>query len=353
MKQSTQNNWLGHRTIEIAFIISPSFLVCLLIIIFNDYFTTNQDVTNIWWIVLVMGIDVSHVYATLFRTYFNPKTFAANRDLYTYTPIICLIIGILLYGIGPIAFWRILAYLAVFHFMRQQYGFMRLYSRNETENHLVSTIDKIIIYTAVIYPILYWHTQADRAFSWFVEGDFLLVYAPTITQALTYLYFIIVISWLLFTSYLAISKRIWNIPKLLIIMGTLLSWYIGIVAFNGDLIFTCLNVVSHGIPYMALVWLSGYKEQKEISLNQPKYYNHLFKPFGIILFIVILLIFAYIEEGLWNTLVWRERLALFGLFSSLPAIENNLTLNILIPLLSLPQITHYVLDAFIWKRKVS
>jgi hypothetical protein len=43
-----------------------------------------------------------------------------------------------------------------------------------------------------------------------------------------------------------------NIPKNLIIIGTLSSWFFGIVYFNNDLVFTLLNVVSHGIPYMAL-----------------------------------------------------------------------------------------------------
>ena len=37
----------------------------------------------------------------------------------------------------------------------------------------------------------------------------------------------------------------------------------GIVYFKGDLTFTLLNVVSHGIPYYALVWAYGNNQQKE------------------------------------------------------------------------------------------
>jgi hypothetical protein len=53
--------------------------------------------------------------------------------------------------------------------------------------------------------------------------------------------------------------RTFNVPRNLLLAGTLVSWYVGIVLFNGDLIFTLLNVVSHGIPYLALVWAGGPK----------------------------------------------------------------------------------------------
>ena len=348
MNKEHPTNWLGNKKIEVLFILLPSFVSCFLVIFFTDYFSANQALSNLWWIVLVLGIDVSHVYSTLFRTYFDKNKFNENRDLFVFTPTICLIVGIILYAIQPLLFWRILAYLAVFHFMRQQYGFMRLYSRNEPKNTIHSLLDKIVIYSAVVYPILFWHTQADREFSWFIEGDFLIVYSPTITRMLSYLYFLILGFWLANTAFLLIKKQIWNTPKFLIITGTILSWYIGIVAYNGDLVFTLLNVVSHGIPYIALVWLFAKKEHQ---LNSSPILSNLGKPIGIIIFIGVILTFAYLEEGLWDSLIWRERLSYFGVFNKLPPIQDTLLLNILVPLLSLPQATHYVLDAFIWKQK--
>jgi len=63
-----------------------------------------------------------------------------------------------------------------------------------------------------------------------------------------------------------------------------------------------------------------------------------------------IVVFAYLEEGLWDGLVWREHASIFGIFSVLPTVSRRELLAVLIPLLSLPQATHYVLDGFIWKR---
>jgi hypothetical protein len=64
-----------------------------------------------------------------------------------------------------------------------------------------------------------------------------------------------------------------------------------------------------------------------------------------------LLVLAFVEEGLWDGLVWREHLALFPGFASLPAIESDTWLGVVVPLLAVPQLTHYVIDGVIWRLK--
>jgi hypothetical protein len=55
---------------------------------------------------------------------------------------------------------------------------------------------------------------------------------------------------------------------------------------------------------------------------------------------------AFVEELLWDNGVWQERTWLFGSFAALHEADS-----FLVPLLAVPQITHYVLDGFIWKRR--
>ena len=62
--------------------------------------------------------------------------------------------------------------------------------------------------------------------------------------------------------------------------------------------------------------------------------------------IVPLLVAAWLEEWGWDRLVWHERAALFPGPALLPGPE---ALALLVPLLALPQATHYVLDAWIWR----
>jgi hypothetical protein len=54
---------------------------------------------------------------------------------------------------------------------------------------------------------------------------------------------------------------------------------------------------------------------------------------------------AFGEELLWDKAIWRERDWLFG-----ESWELEHWQRIIVPLLAVPQLTHYILDAFIWKR---
>ena len=111
--------------------------------------------------------------------------------------------------------------------------------------------------------------------------------------------------------------------------------------------FTMLNVVAHGIPYMALIWLLKEKEGGEKGNHSVSVARYLR---SATIFIVVIVLFSYLEEGLWDGLVWREHTSVFPLFSLLPHLTSKEILSVLVPLLSLPQSTHYVLDGFIWKR---
>ena len=55
--------------------------------------------------------------------------------------------------------------------------------------------------------------------------------------------------------------------------------------------------------------------------------------------------FAYVEELFWNRGVWHERNWMFGANWDWTAWKVYL-----VPLLAVPQLTHYVLDGFIWRR---
>jgi len=65
--------------------------------------------------------------------------------------------------------------------------------------------------------------------------------------------------------------------------------------------------------------------------------------FGIFLFIAVILGFAFFEELIWEILVWNEHFSL-----NIRVSEN--WFQFLIPLLVVPQLTHYLLDGFIWRK---
>jgi hypothetical protein len=313
-------------------------------LLFPDAFI-NSEVSPFAWLLLIVFIDVAHVYSTLYRTYFDKAVFTKHKTILSLTPLLTLIAGAVLYSLSPLLFWRIAAYLAVFHFIRQQYGFARIYSRKETAGKLERVFDAITIYALAIYPIIHWHMTGPHAFNWFVDGDFLYFHAPALLQLITILYWIIVGVFLIKTLVRTVREKQFNFPKFLLYAGTGISWYAGIIWFEGDLTFTLLNVVSHGIPYMALVWFTGNKKFKTVPAENRTLLSKVFQPKWISAFVGVLILFAFVEEAIWDVFVWQDHSQFFaGL-----RINASAWLPILVPLLSVPQFTHYVIDGFIWK----
>lgn len=343
--------WLHSAWSDWIFILFPPFACLLLIILFPTEFQQAEGMPIAYWLILVVFIDVAHVYSTLYRTYFNRNNLTQNRFLLFVIPLACYLSGVFIYNVDDLWFWRILAYLAVYHFIRQQYGFMKLYKRQDVNKNWSSWIDTITIYTTTLYPIIFWHLDGNRNFNWFIDGDFIRFQNGNLLSMASTIYVVIVALYLFKEFYHCYKQRNVNIPKNLLILGTGLSWYFGIVHFNGDLTFTLLNVVSHGIPYMALIWFFEKKRKDNVQVNSTKLYKIAFGKYGLLFFISAIILFAYLEEGLWDSLIWNEHQQIFKPFSFLPSISNNSLFNVIVPLLIVPQATHYVLDGFIWKKK--
>jgi len=340
--------WLGKPLTDIIFILAPPFMSLLVVVCFPRIFQDKAHMPDAWWVVLILLIDVAHVYSTLYRTYLNRQLYNRFKPLLIGIPVLALVVGSGIYLVSGLWFWRVLAYLAVYHFVRQQYGFMRLYSRFERTPGWYRQVDQFVIYYATIYPLLHWHLRGGRNFNWFIENEFLIsVYQPALNVA-TALYFIMLATYTVKEIHYWLHFRTVNIPRIAVITGTLVSWYFGIVYFNGDLAFTLLNVVSHGIPYMALIWIFGEREaaRPESGRWMPLFFGQ----YGVVLFLGLIFLLAYLEEGIWDWAVWKQHHRLFSLFHQFPLTIDKTALSLIVPLLAVPQITHYVIDGFIWKK---
>ncbi|CAD0223125.1 hypothetical protein [Chryseobacterium sp. JV274] len=332
--------WIHNAKTDWWFILSPPFLVLLIIFLFQQQIQGLENQYSFYtWLFLIVFVDVAHVYSTLFKTYFVKGEIQKNKLLYLGIPAISWILGVILFQFGNLTFWSVLALVAVFHFIRQQYGFMRIYARFEP-NNWSKKIDEVAVYSATIYPMLYWF-MTPRAFTWFVNNEFdWLKNLPDYTHLIMVIYFTILIIWIAKTVFEALKTKRINIPKTALIAGTFLSWYFGIVYFNNDLLFTFLNVISHGIPYIALIYIREIQQKENSTLNGIQ----IFKSFsGVFLFIGVLLGFAFVEEFLWETLVWNEHF-------SMNVMISEKWFQFLVPLLVVPQLTHYLLDGFIWRK---
>jgi hypothetical protein len=66
----------------------------------------------------------------------------------------------------------------------------------------------------------------------------------------------------------------------------------------------------------------------------------------VIVFLATLWLVAYVEELIWDRTIWHDRAWLFG-----DGIDTGGAAIVLVPLLATPQLAHYVLDAFLWRRR--
>lgn len=342
--------WIHSARLDLAFILAPAFVITALVWLLRDRISQIHDVPPGLWLLLIVGVDVAHVWSTIFRTYLDRAELRARQALYTLVPLAGFVGGVLLYRIDSLLFWRVLAYLAVFHFVRQQYGFFMLYRRAESADpRWAKRLDQTLIYAATLVPLIVWHCQ-PRQFSWFVEGDFFSFNAPELAAAAGWAYLLLIALYLVKEAVFSARRGGFNLPKNLMLLGTALSWQIGIVVFDNDLAFTATNVIAHGIPYLALIWVYG-RNQRQSAHKLP--FSFIFQTRYVLVFLGVLFLAAYFEEWLWDGLVWRDHATLFPQLGIPLAADNHTLLSWLVPLLALPQITHYLLDAYIWRMNVA
>jgi hypothetical protein len=201
-------------------------------------------------------------------------------------------------------------------------------------------IDAAAVYAATLYPLLVWHARLPRRFAWFLQGDFVAL--PAVLETFARPLYVLALA-----TYAAkaLKDGRTNVGKHLVVVTTALTWYVGIVAFDSDFAFTVLNVFAHGIPYLILVAWYGAKRGAGGAPGLRPLLRH-----GPLAFAALVLgavwAAAYAEELVWDRAIWHERAWLFGDGFRLGAAARA----ILVPLLAVPQITHYVVDGALWRR---
>lgn len=335
--------WLFSARVDLSVFLGSALLSFALLGVGALLGVLHSDSPEWIWVPAVLVIDVAHVWSTIFRVYLDTDERRRRALLYWGIPCVAYAFGVTLYAVGPLWFWRVAAYLAVYHFIRQQYGWVALYRRRGQETGEFDRIlDKVTIYAVTLYPLVYWHAHLPQQYWWFVPQDFFLALPLWVARVAAPVYWLIVAAYLVRSLYRYWTLRLRNPGKDIVVVTTALCWYLGIVTFNSDYAFTVTNVVIHGVPYFALVYLFGRKRWQAGHGGGIR-----LLACGPLVFLAILVFLAYGEELLWDRLIWHDRPWLFGESWA----WGRAAESFLVPLLALPQLTHYLLDGFIWRRR--
>lgn len=336
--------WLFSRSVDLAVFLGSAVSSLLLVALGATLGVLEADTPVPLWFIAVVFVDVAHVWSTGFITYADGNERRAHPWRHALVPVVGYVLGVALYSEGELLFWRALAYVAVFHFVRQQWGWVARYraAAGETTGR---GLDAFAVYAATLYPLWHWHLTLPKRFQWFMQGDF-ITWAGLSEAARTALDRVGFGVWCVALGLYAVRAAIAPAAspgKHIVVASTAVCWYVGIVSVDGDYAFTVTNVLIHGIPYFAIVYQAMLRRRSErVAAGEPAGWQP-----RLMLFLGVLWLIALVEETLWDKAVWHEpeHRALFG-----AAWEVGDWKLLIVPALALPQLVHYVLDGFIWRR---
>jgi hypothetical protein len=331
--------WLFSPRVDVLAFAGTALASCALALLL-PVLGVGADTPPWAFLVFVVFIDVAHVWSTLFRVYLDRAELKRRPLLYASAPLIAYGLGVAAHAFSAELFWRLLAYVAAWHFIRQQVGWMVLYGRRAGSSEQELWMDRLAIYAATLGPVVWWHAHLPRAFWWFREGDFIGGLPASVGTVALELHALVLFGWLA----QVVVRRRFHLGKTLLLFATWLSWFGGIVLAQSDLAFTVMNVALHGVPYLVL--LRRYAKGRDAEGGYGRL-SWLVRA-GVPGFLLLLWTLAFLEEFAWDKLVWHDQPLLFGA----GGLElGGAVLALLVPLLSLPQTTHYLLDGFIWRTR--
>lgn len=351
MDAERRERWLVSPAYDAGWFVLPGILAALVGLMIGLLVPASDEDHLGLWIVGVVLVDVAHVWASLYRTYLDPVQRAAHWPALLWAPLVVAWVGFLLHLRDPLLFWGVLAYVAIFHFIKQHEGFVLLYLRAGEESERERWLARAALWSGTALPVVWWHAHLPRRFQWFIEGDLLTGLPTGVGSALIWLQVPVLLAFLFTRVQRAREGRSWLMVTALVLVPAL-NWNLGIVWFDDDRVFTITNVFLHGVPYLALVWITGGRAQVERGLDAaagagrsgPRRGAALI---GVVLaYYGLLVLLAFSEEALWDRLVWHDHAGLFGAGIFEP---GSVALAAIVALLTVPQATHYLLDRWIWK----
>ena len=342
------NHWIISKKTDLTVFLIPlglAFLSPLSLLI------GIEETIPFWaFILFIVAFDVAHVWATMYRTYFDPEEFNRRKMLYLLPIPVFMYISLRLHYYSPQLFWTILAYVAIYHFIRQNYGFLIFYKlrRNET-SAFDFYLDKWTLYAGAFGPVLWWHATPKRQFDWFNAGEsFIFKLDPKFAADITAIYILFLSLYAGRQIYLYVTNKYFNAGKNLIMTAHFITWFVGIALTNNPLISAAFLNLFHGIPFIYFIWY--YCNQKWYNPEKPSrryFIERVSKKGRWFSFFLFIFMLAMIEEFFWDLKVWQTYIP--DTFNVNLQEPDTLELSIWIAFLSLSQIMHYFLDGWIWK----
>ncbi len=344
--------WLVSRRFDLGMVLTPAAAALVSLLLLG----TGPEIPLWAFLLLIVAFDVAHVWATIYVTYLDPEVWRRRRLLLIGTPLVALFAAFRLHQHSPTLYWTILAYVAIYHFIKQLWGMVALYKARAGERSTFDYyLDRWTLWVGALGPVALWHASPSRQFDWFNAGESFI--APIDPALAPDIVFIMAGFALVYVGRQVQQRARFNVGKNLWMAASWVSWSVGIGFSDHPLVSAAFLNLFHGIPFIGLVWHrcshraddSPCEPPGEPAADSPD--DPAGRPWFSrrwFWFYAPILILAVAEESLWDALVWKEYLpSIIG--PSIGGELSEIALSAAVAVLSVPQIVHYYLDAWIWR----
>jgi hypothetical protein len=260
-------------------------------------------------------LDSGHVYATLWRTYFHPREWRRSR-VYWIVPaaLFAIFFCWVFFQIRYLS--AMIVYATLFHNIRQFYGISKWYQKL---NGLMRVDSDRFLYFLSVMPMFMAHFRVD--FPYEIPGVSMYPHAG-LFASFTWLYGLVICGWILFETQAFRQSRDWNRTLSVAFPAALYGFTFLGAQTPAQILFPL--VVSHGLAYIGLVSLSVERTRVVTA-----------SPVKIVFLVLVTAVFfggaERVFEYVWLDLANPRKAVLAAIYLT-------------------PLFSHYVFDAFLWKR---
>lgn len=331
--QILHKHFFSLKTDILAF---TSFIpVYLLYVLFFEtgWFAIPQEPPFLFFLLGWALVDGSHVYSTILVSYTDKNIWQQLKPLFLIVPLMLFVSAFAFkYSGSPQYFFYFLAYLAMIHFIRQEFGWMKIASRlDASAPKWLYYIDVNTSYLMTSLPML-WFLRESNAGFWYQKGD-LFTIPDSLGQWALYLYWPVITIFLVGNILHTFRTKKINVSKFLVFINTFFGWYMAKVFVQHPYLALWLMIFHHGLPYYFIVFKTERVTQKLKFLDMTGRFKY---PLIYLGCVCVFVLFFFSHSG--NLYIVNLKKDFF--FGSL-----------VYAIAVVPQMTHFILDGFIWKKK--
>eukprot|EP01062_Namystynia_karyoxenos_P083302 TRINITY_DN9567_c0_g1_i1.p1 TRINITY_DN9567_c0_g1~~TRINITY_DN9567_c0_g1_i1.p1 ORF type:complete len:370 (+),score=115.56 TRINITY_DN9567_c0_g1_i1:74-1183(+) len=306
----------------------------------------GPDELPLWgYCIVVVFCDVGHVWTTLYRCYMDTAENRRRWVLYNVSPALIFAVTFAVhFWVSEAVCWTVIGYLAIFHFVRQQWGFLCLY-RARAHDTSDARVDRVVHWIGAAGPILLWHADPYRRFDWFMRDDDFPVRLPEGTKPYTLALWAAALFLYGGWQCALLARGKCNVGKAVTMAYCWFTWAAGVLCPHKLLAVFFLNMFHAAPSYMVTYYVCRNKWRTEEPPGlAERFIKWSVAPGNWVWYLLFFVLIASVEEALWEALIWRDY------FPDLFTFElNKFGRSFFTALLVLPQTAHYFLDAFIWR----